>query len=141
MTKLHRLASIGAVIGFAGLTVGLLIDPKTAFASYLVAWTAVSAVPIGALAVLFTAYLVRAGWTHDLHELLSGVALTIPVIAVLFIPVLAGIGTLYPWASGSTHSKPCTWHPGFSSCVAFFISWGGRLWPFGAPLPMAMTLR
>ena len=58
MTKLHRLASIGAVIGFAGLTVGLLIDPKTAFASYLVAWTAISAVPIGALAVLFTAYLV-----------------------------------------------------------------------------------
>lgn len=103
MTKLHRLASIGAVIGFAGLTVGLLIDPKAAFASYLVAWTAVSAVPIGALAVLFTAYLVRAGWTHDLHELLSGVALTIPVIAVLFIPVLAGIGHLYPWASGSTH--------------------------------------
>ena len=103
MTKLHKLASIGAVIGFAGLTVGLLIDPKAAFASYLVAWTAVSAVPIGALAVLFTAYLVRAGWTHDLHELLSGVALTIPVIAVLFIPVLAGIGHLYPWASGSTH--------------------------------------
>jgi len=103
MTRLRKIASLGAAIGLGGLVVGLWIDPRTALASYLVAWTAMSAVPIGALAILFTAYLVRAGWTADLHELLSGAALTIPVVAILFIPVVAGIGELYPWAVEPSH--------------------------------------
>ena len=70
-----------AAIGFAGCAVGLLVDPKIALASYLTAWFAVSAIPIGAIAVLFTSYLVRAGWTRDLHEPLSDAALTMPVVA------------------------------------------------------------
>lgn len=103
MTRSWRAASIAIVIGFGGLAIGLLIDPRTTFASYLVAWVAISAIPVGALAVLFTAYLVRAGWTHDLRDLLAGTALTIPVVAVLFIPVIAGMGHLYPWASTEFH--------------------------------------
>ena len=77
-----------AIIGFAGLAAGLVIDPRTAFASYLVAWTVVCAIPVGALAVLFTAYLVRAGWTHDLRGILSTAALTLPAVGILFIPLL-----------------------------------------------------
>jgi len=97
-----RKTSIAAVIGIAGLAAGLLVDPRTAFASYLVAWIVVSAISTGALAVLFTSYLVRAGWTPDLHDLLSSAALTVPVTAVLFIPVVAGLGHLYPWAWGES---------------------------------------
>lgn len=103
MTGLRKTALVGAAIGLGGLAVGLLIDPRTVHASYLVAWVAVSAIPIGALAILFTAYLVRAGWTGDLHELLSGATLTIPVIAILFIPVMAGMADLYPWAVAPSH--------------------------------------
>ncbi len=97
---------ICAAIGFAGCTVGLFIDPKTMLASYLTAWAALSAIPIGALAVLFTSYLVRAGWTRDLHLSLSGAALTLPVVAVLFIPVLAGMSAIYPWAASAAALPP-----------------------------------
>jgi hypothetical protein len=65
-----------------------------------------SAIPIGALAVLFTTYLVRAGWTHDLHGFLSTAALTMPVVAVLFIPIVAGMTHLYPWVSDAIHLPP-----------------------------------
>ena len=68
-------------------------------ASYLAVWFAVCAIPIGASGVLFTSYLVRAGWTRDLQEPLSNAALTMPFAAVLFIPVLAGLGWIYPWAA------------------------------------------
>ena len=88
------------LIGFAGCAAGLLIDAKTMLASYLTAWIALSAIPIGALAVLFTSYLVRGGWTRDLHLPLSGAALTIPIMAVLFSPVLVGLKQVYPWAAG-----------------------------------------
>lgn len=103
MTDFRRTVSIAALIGMAGLAIGLWLDARTAFASYLVAWTAVSAVPIGALAVLLTSYLVRAGWTHDLHVLTASAALTIPAVAVLFIPVLIGMSHIYPWARDASH--------------------------------------
>ena len=103
MNRSRKAAPIAAAIGFGGLAFGLLIDPRTAFASYLVAWIVISAIPVGALAVLFTAYLVRAGWTHDLHDLLAGAALTIPIVALLFIPIAVGMAHVYPWASNEVH--------------------------------------
>jgi hypothetical protein len=103
MNRSRKAASIAAAIGFGGLALGLLIDPRTAFASYLVAYIVISAIPVGALAVLFTAYLVRAGWTHDLHDLLAGAALTIPIVALLFIPIAVGMAHVYPWASNEVH--------------------------------------
>jgi hypothetical protein len=91
------------MIGIVGCLAGLLLDPKTMVASYLAAWVAASAVPIGALAVLMISYLVRAGWTVDLHLLLSRAALTLPLFAVLFVPVLAGISAIYPWVGDAVH--------------------------------------
>jgi hypothetical protein len=91
-----------AAIGFLGCGIGLLIDPKTALASYLAAWYALSAIPIGAIAVLFTSYLVRAGWTRELHKPLAGAALTMPVVAILFLPVVLGLGEIYPWVSDAS---------------------------------------
>ena len=88
---LERSLPAAAAIGFVGCGLGLLIDPRTMLASYLTAWIAVSAVPIGALAVVLTSYLVRAGWTQDLHEPLTAAALTLPAIALLFIPVIVGM--------------------------------------------------
>src|SRR5262249_51602104 len=102
----RKITSIAALVGLTGLLVGLLLDPKTALASYLVAWTALSAIPVGALAVLLTTYLVRAGWTHDLHAFLSGAALTVPVVAALFIPIMLGMAHLYPWVSDTVHLPP-----------------------------------
>ncbi len=95
-----------SAVGFVGCAVGLYSEPKTAVASYLAAWTAVSAVPIGAIAVLATTYLVRGGWTQDLNRLLSAAALSMPAIALLFIPVLAGMDNLYPWAAGGMAAPP-----------------------------------
>src|ERR1700749_1099341 len=92
-----RVLPLVAAGGFLGCGIGLLIDPRTALASYLAVWFAVSSVPIGALAVLFTSYLVREGWTHELHAPLTGAALTMPLVAVLILPVIFGLGEIYPW--------------------------------------------
>ncbi len=95
-----RFVPLCAVIGFVACALGLLIDAKTMLASYLTVWVAVSSIPIGALAVLLISYLVKAGWTRDLHPPLTGAALTIPAVGILFIPVLIGMAEIYPWASG-----------------------------------------
>jgi hypothetical protein len=97
-----RAMLIAAAAGFVICAFGLFFEPRTMLVSYLAAWTAVSAVPIGAIAVLATTYLVRGGWTQDLNRLLATTALTVPMMALLFIPVLAGLSLIYPWAAGTT---------------------------------------
>lgn len=97
-----KVLPILAAAGFLGCAIGLLIDPKTALASYLTAWYAIGSIPIGAIAVLFTSYLVRAGWTRELHKPLAGAALTMPVVAILFLPVVLGLGEIYPWVSDAS---------------------------------------
>lgn len=98
-TQRHIL--LAALAGLVACLLGLAVDPKTFFATYLAVWFAVCSIPLGALAVLLTSYIVRAGWTRDLHAPLTGVVLTLPAIALLFIPVLAGLSVIYPWASGT----------------------------------------
>jgi hypothetical protein len=93
-------------MGFVVCAVGLLIDPPAVLASYLTAWFAASAIPIGALGVLFTTYLVRGGWTRDLPGPLSRAANTVPVAGLLFIPALIGMAAIYPWAGGGADLPP-----------------------------------
>jgi len=95
-----------AGIGFVVCAVGLTLDPRAVLAGYLAAWFAVSAIPIGALGVLFTTYLVRGGWTQDLSLPLSRAALIVPVAGLLFIPVLIGMADVYPWAGSNADLPP-----------------------------------
>jgi hypothetical protein len=96
-----RWLPICAAAAFIACALGLLIAPRAVLASYLAVWFSVSAIPIGAIAVLFTAYLVRGGWTHDMAQPLSRAALLTPVAGLLLVPVLIGMGAVYPWAGES----------------------------------------
>lgn len=102
IAPLDRRLIVGAAAGLGGCIFGLLIDPRAMLAGYLAAWNALAAIPVGALAVLLITYLVRAGWTQDLHDPLAGAALTLPAVAILFLPILIGAGILFPWADART---------------------------------------
>src|SRR5581483_1972233 len=128
------LALISFVGGLLGSTIGLLIDPKPMLASYLVAWIAVSSISIGSIGVLPVTYLVRGGWTEDLHRPLTLAGLTLPVFALLFLPIVLGCATLYPWADAA-QALPAfqrVWlSPWFFSARALFyfvVLFGLALW-------------
>lgn len=101
-----RWLPICAAAAFIACGIGLLVAPRTVLASYLAVWFAASAIPIGAIGVLFTAYLVRGGWTQDMAQPLGRVALLTPVAGVLFVPVLIGMGAIYPWAEDGAALPP-----------------------------------
>ena len=98
--------ALGALAGFAACGAGLALDAKVMLASYLAIWFAVTAVATGALGVMFSSYLVQGGWTQDLHAPLSRAAFMLPACGLLFIPLLIGMTTLYPWASDATALTP-----------------------------------
>lgn len=93
--------TIATAAGAAGTVIALLIDPRTALAAYLASVVAVTAIPIGAVAILMTSYLVRGRRTETLHAPLAAAVCTMPVAALLFVPVLSGLSWLYPWAQDS----------------------------------------
>lgn len=114
--------------GIAGTVAGLFIDPHALLASYLAAAAAWSAIPLGALAVLLTSYLVRGEWTEGLHAPLAAAALTLPVAGILFVPVLIAVPWLYPWISeterhGATQGVYLTPWFFLVRTIAYFVIW------------------
>jgi hypothetical protein len=91
--------AIGAtVIGALLLSIGLVVDPKQALFSYLAAWIFALSVLAGALLWVQMAHTLGAGWMVVLRRRAEDVLAAFPVVAVLFLPVLLGLSTLYPWA-------------------------------------------
>jgi hypothetical protein len=95
------------VIAVAALVLiaGLAIDPRSTLAAWLVAWVAIGAIPLGVLCLLMTSYLVRRAWTEALHGIMVSATSVLPVLAVLFLPVLIGMKELYP-AAAPGHALP-----------------------------------
>jgi hypothetical protein len=89
--------ALGA-IGFAFVLLGIVTSPQQAYMSYLVAYTAVLGTVLGALILVMMSYLVSARWFVVLRRLTEAVAGTLPILALLFIPILVGLRHIFPWA-------------------------------------------
>ena len=93
-------------------------------------WVALGAIPIGALGILMITYLVRRAWTVALHPVLVAANATLPVVALLFIPILLWLANIYP-AAHDAASLPAfkafylaRWFFAFRALVYFAIwSW------------------
>ena len=116
------------------LIAGLAIDARSTLAAWLVAWVAIGAAPLGALGVLMTSYLVRRAWTERLHAIMVAATSVLPVLAMLFLPVLVGMKELYPAASEG-HSLPvfkaiylAPWFFVLRSMISFVVLWLLALW-------------
>ncbi len=91
------LASAAAcVLGFALLAVGLAIDPARAWLSYLMALAFAISTSVGGLILLMIGYAANARWMAVVRRPMELVALPLPALAVLFVPVLFGLEH-YPW--------------------------------------------
>lgn len=88
------------------LIAGLIMDSHATLAAYLVAWVAFGSVPIGALGILMMSYMVRWKWTTALRPVLLSAAAALPLLALLFVPVLIGMTHVYSAAGNPESLKP-----------------------------------
>lgn len=89
--------SIVAVIGFVLLAIGLAVDPRRTWLSYLMAFAFAFTTCVGGLILLMISYATNARWMSVVRRTMEAVTLPLPALAVLFIPVLFGLRYLYPW--------------------------------------------
>ncbi|MEP7187972.1 MAG: hypothetical protein ABI901_02125, partial [Roseiflexaceae bacterium] len=86
------------LLGLAACAAGALLDPGTFFPSYLFALIFWLGVPLGSLAIQMLYHLVGGAWGLPIRRIQEAAALTLPLLLVLFVPLLFGLGWLYAWA-------------------------------------------
>ncbi len=87
-----------AAAGLAALVVGLRIDPTRAWFAYLDAWLFGTSIAVGALIVTMTGHAAKAGWMVITRRPMESVAATLPLFALLFVPLAFGLDHIYAWA-------------------------------------------
>ena len=90
-------ALIAGVIGLVGCGIGLLVDRDQFFRAWLIAYMLFLGIALGSMALMMIQHLSGGAW-GVFRRVFEASSRTLPLLAVLFIPVVLGIGTLYPWA-------------------------------------------
>ncbi len=79
--------------------VGAFLDRDQFFHSYLFGFTFWSGISVGSLALLMLQHLTGGGWGLVIRRLLEAATRTLPLMALLFIPIILGARHLYPWTN------------------------------------------
>jgi hypothetical protein len=123
--QLDRIRRQALIAGAAGLLISLiaaLISPVALFRSYLVAYMFWVGFSLGCLALLMLHHLVGGAWGFTIRRPLEAGAMTTPIMALLFVPLILGLHDLYPWArTALAHGDEIIRHKGAYLNLAFFI--------------------
>jgi hypothetical protein len=92
------------IVGAAGLFVllaAVFFDPMHALRAYLYAWLACLGISLGSMSILMMQYLTGGRWGMLIRRLAEAAAMTLPLLAILFIPIALGARSLFPWAQSA----------------------------------------
>ena len=95
---IQRVALIAGVVGLILCAVDAFIDPTGFFQSYLIAFLFWLAFPLGSMAIVALYHLGGGAWGFGIRRPLEAGMMTVPLMALLFVPLLFGLPNLYPWA-------------------------------------------
>ena len=95
MSDLQKRALIVGVVLFVALLTAIFIDKDQFFQSYLIGWTFWTGIAVGSLALLMLQHLTGGGWGFVIRRVLEAATRTLPLMAVLFVPILIGSHSIY----------------------------------------------
>jgi hypothetical protein len=92
-------ALLGAgVLGLIVAGAGGLVDPDQFFRSYLIAYLFFIGIALGALGIVSLNHVTGGRWGVVVRRVCESAMLTLPLLLVLFVPLLLGLTHLYEWA-------------------------------------------
>ena len=96
--QVRRHAALVGGIALLVCLIGGFGDSERLFRSYLFAYVYWAGIAIGSLAIIMLHHLSGGGWGMMIRRLLEAATRTLPVVAVLFLPLILGMKPLYEWA-------------------------------------------
>ena len=136
LSGLQSKALIIGVIGLALCVLGAFLDIRRFFISYLFGYLFWLGLALGCLGFLMIHHLSGGRWGFPVRRFFEAGIMTLPLMALLFIPICLGLRDLYPWTdphavAGSSvlqHRAQYMNTPAFIIRAAIFFS----LWSIAA---------
>jgi hypothetical protein len=107
------------------------MDTSTQFLlSYLVAYNFWLSIALGSLVILMLQYVTGGAWGFTIRRGLEAAARTLPLLAVLYVPFIFGLNSLYEWTQPEYRAASDTFKghylnvPFFlARTAAYFVAW------------------
>jgi hypothetical protein len=143
VADLEALRKKALMAGGAGLlicVIGFVVDRDQFFRSWLIAFLLFLGLSLGSMALMMIQHLSGGTW-GVFRRVFEASSRTLPLMAVLFLPIVAGMGDLYPWTHADLvaedeilrHKAPYL-NSGFflARAVFYFLGWTAIAWTLTA---------
>src|ERR1044071_9114729 len=122
--SLRRLRTGAALVGVAGpgaSVIGAVFSPKQFFASYLFGYLSWLGLGLGCLTLTMIHHLTGGRWGFAVRRFLEAGFSTLPLMTLLFMPLLFGLGEMYAWARGDeiAHAEVLQKRMSYMNAVGF----------------------
>ncbi len=105
VNRFQQLALIVGVVFAAILLVGSFLDRAQFFHSYIFAFSFWVGISVGSLALLMLQHLTGGGWGLVIRRVLEAATRTLPLMLILFVPIIFGARWIYPWTHAEEMAK------------------------------------
>ncbi len=123
LQRLQRVSLLVGAIGVVASGIGFVRSPDQFFPSYLVAYLLWLGIALGCLGMSLIHTLTGGRWGVGIRDELLAAAETLPLLALLFLPVVAGIPALYVWSHPEVVARdPSLQHQQVYLNVPFFLA-------------------
>ena len=98
--ELKRLSTSALLVGAVFtllLVIGAFLDRGQFFHAYLVGFIFWTGITLGSLALLMLQHLTGGAWGLVIRRVLEASTQTLPLMLILFIPIIFGLKQIYPW--------------------------------------------
>src|SRR6266568_1243311 len=106
LSRVRSSALIAGVVLSALLIIGAFVDRAQFFHAYLVGFVFWIGITLGSLALLMLQHLTGGAWGVVIRRVLEASTRTLPLILLLFIPVVVGLKQIYPWLKAAKYLNP-----------------------------------
>ncbi|HEV2800288.1 MAG TPA: hypothetical protein VGW12_07315 [Pyrinomonadaceae bacterium] len=133
-------ALVAGIVALVICIVGAFLSPAGFWRAYLVGYVFWTGVSVGSLAIIMLHHLSGGGWGVVIRRPLEAAARTLPVMAILFLPIAFAVftHTLYPWTVPEERDLEIIKHKAIYLNVPFFL--GRTVFYFAAWLGLAYFL-
>ena len=122
LNRVQRGALIAGVVSLGICAAGGLASPAQFFRSYLVAYMFFFGIGMGCMAILMIHHITGGAWGAVIRRLLECGTRTLPLMVLLFLPLVLGMHQLYEWTHVEVVAQdPELQHKALYLNVPFFL--------------------
>ncbi|TMA37547.1 MAG: hypothetical protein E6J83_15885 [Deltaproteobacteria bacterium] len=122
LLRLERRAFAVGAVALVAAGIGGAFSPAAFFHAWLASWLFWLSIPLGALAIVMLHYLSGGSWGIVIRRVSESTAATLPLLALLFVPVAIGVRAIYEWAGPTVAADPALHFKHTYLNVPFFLA-------------------